>query len=66
MRNCGSEIHGRENKATNIWEADTGRMSSRREIWEINLGSDIQGRENVGLQNRGDIEEKYGREKGDS
>ena len=33
-------------------------MSLRKEIWERNLGNEIQGRENMGLKNWGDIEEK--------
>ena len=41
-------------------------MNLRREILERNLRNEIQGRENMGLQNWGDIEEKKGREKRDS
>ena len=39
-------------------ETETDMMNLRREISEINLGNEIQGRENMGLQNLGDIEEK--------
>ena len=35
-----------------------GRMNLGREIWERNLGNEIKGRENMGLQNWGDIEDK--------
>ena len=47
-----------ERRTENIWEAKKKRMSSRREIWERNLGSEIQERGNVKLQNWGEIEEK--------
>ncbi len=33
-------------------------MNLRREILERNLGNEVQGRENIGLQNWEDIEEK--------
>ena len=42
-RNCGSELHGREIKGANIREANTKRKSSKTEICERNLGSEIQG-----------------------
>ena len=35
-----------------------GDMNLMREIWERTLGNEINGRENMGLQNWGDIEEK--------
>ena len=35
-----------------------GRMNLMREILERNLGNEIQGRENMELQNWGDIEDK--------
>ena len=41
-------------------------MNLRREILERNLGDEVQERENMRLQNWGDIEEKQGREKQDS
>ena len=37
-----------------------------REISERNFGNEIQGKENMGLQNWGDIEDGEGREKGDN
>ena len=41
-----------------MWKAETEIMNFRRELSEINLGKEIQGRENFGLQNWGDIKEK--------
>ena len=35
-----------------------GRMNLMREIWERTFGNEIQGRENMRLQDWGDIEEK--------
>ena len=45
-------------KKKNIWEADTGIMNLRREIWERTFGNEIQVRENMELKSWGDIEEK--------
>ena len=68
------EIHGREIVEVNFM-ADKkrsqhlggkhGRMRSRREIWDRNLGSELQGRENVGLHDYGDIIEKLEKDKAD-
>ena len=49
-----------------IKEQTFGRKRQRWETSERNLGNEIEGKENMGLQSWGDIEEKKGREKGDN
>ena len=41
-------------------------MNLGREIFERNFWNELQGRENMGLQDWGDIEDNKGREKGDN